>query len=62
LIVVVVEFLVEFVVVICRGDDRGGPFGYFIHTHITTRIVSALKKMLHLQLPRSPSGHFKPLL
>jgi hypothetical protein len=28
----------------------------------TTPAVPALKKLLYLELPRSPNGHFKPIL
>jgi hypothetical protein len=38
------------------------PPGYFTHIPITTPVVSALKKLLYIELSRSSSGYFKPLL
>jgi hypothetical protein len=37
---------------------RVGPQGYFTHISITTPIVSALKKLLYLELSRRPNGFF----
>ena len=36
---------------------RVRPPGYFIHIFITTPVVSALKKLLYVELSRSPSGY-----
>jgi hypothetical protein len=38
------------------------PPGYFVYISITMPIVSALKKLLCLELSRSPNGFLKVLL